>query len=102
VYWLWELYGKGRILDGVDERITKEIKEKEVEEVLVLGLACCHPNPHQRPSMKNVLQVLTGEVAPPEVPKERPAFVWPAAPPSFNDNSLIGSQLTPFTNLTGR
>ncbi|XP_028789836.1 probable L-type lectin-domain containing receptor kinase S.5 [Neltuma alba] len=107
VYWVWEMYGNGRTLDGVDRRIKKEIEEDEerVERVIVLGLACCHPNPHKRPSMKTVLQVLTGEVAPPEVPRERPAFVWPAAPPSFNvnDNSINSAQLTPpFTQLTGR
>lgn len=97
VYWVWELYGKGKILAAVDDRIREEIKEEQVVDVLVLGLACCHPNPHHRPSMLTVMQVLTGEAAPPVVPKERPAFVWPAMPPSFNldvDTSIIGSQLT--------
>lgn len=108
VYWVWEMYGKGRTLDGMDKRMKKETEEDEeqAERVIVLGLACCHPNPHERPSMKTVLQVLTGEVAPPAVPRERPAFVWPAAPPSFNvnDNSInSAAQLTPpFTQLTGR
>ncbi|KAI4300680.1 hypothetical protein L6164_034029 [Bauhinia variegata] len=107
VYWVWDLYGKGRILDSVDDRIAKEIKEKEqvVERVLVLGLACCHPNPHQRPSMNTVLKVLTGEASPPMVPKERPAFVWPAMPLSFKedaDSSMLAGQITPFTELAGR
>ncbi|KAK7835555.1 receptor-like protein eix1 [Quercus suber] len=65
--------------------------------MLVLALACCHPNPHQRPSMRTVLQVLTGEVPPPLVPTERPAFMWPAMPPSFNEdaeNFSSGSQLS--------
>ncbi|KAF7818947.1 putative L-type lectin-domain containing receptor kinase S.5 [Senna tora] len=99
------LHGKGRIREGVDGRIRKEeTKEEEVEKVMVLGLACCHPNPHHRPSMKTVMQVLTGEMAPPVVPEERPAFVWPATPPSFNDTSLTaaGSQLGLFTELIGR
>ncbi|KAF7804147.1 putative L-type lectin-domain containing receptor kinase S.5 [Senna tora] len=108
VYWVWELYGKGKILAAVDNRIRKEIKEEEVEDVLVLGLACCHPNPHHRPSMRTVMQVLTGEAAPPLVPKERPAFVWPAMPPSFKeevDNSITESQVTTFLEdleVTGR
>lgn len=102
VYWVWELHRMGRLVEGVDERIREETKEEEVERVLLLGLACCHPNPLRRPSMKIVLQVLTGEVAPPDVPKERPAFVWPATPPSFNDTSLSGAQLTLFTELTAR
>ncbi|CAJ1967425.1 unnamed protein product [Sphenostylis stenocarpa] len=106
VYWVWDLYGKGKIVGAVDSRLTKEgIKVEEVECVLVLGLACCHPNPHQRPSMRTVLQVLNGEAPPPEVPKERPAFMWPAMPPSFKeaeDSSLVQGTLTPFTEITGR
>ncbi|KAK7392790.1 hypothetical protein VNO78_21238 [Psophocarpus tetragonolobus] len=106
VYWVWDLYGKGNVVGAVDERLKKEeIKEEEVECVLVLGLACCHPNPHQRPSMRTVLQVLNGEATPPEVPMERPAFMWPAMPPSFKeaeDSSLIQGTLTPFTEITGR
>ncbi|KAK4281808.1 hypothetical protein QN277_013260 [Acacia crassicarpa] len=107
VYWVWEMYGNGKTLDGVDKRIKKEIEgdEERVERVIMLGLACCHPNPHKRPSMKTVSQVLTGEVAPPDVPRERPAFMWPAAPPSFNvhDSSVTSAGLTPpFTQLTGR
>ncbi|XP_027367407.1 probable L-type lectin-domain containing receptor kinase S.5 [Abrus precatorius] len=106
VYWVWELYGKDKIVGAVDKRLTNEvIKEEELEVVLMLGLACCHPNPHKRPSMRSVLQVLNGETPPPEVPTERPAFVWPALPPSFKENedcSLIQGSLTPFTDLTGR
>ncbi|CAE6016986.1 unnamed protein product [Arabidopsis arenosa] len=68
------------------------------------GLACCHPNPNLRPSMKTVLKVLTGETSPPDVPTERPAFVWPVMPPSFGvvDYSLTGSQDITLTELTGR
>ncbi|KAK7345160.1 hypothetical protein VNO77_15675 [Canavalia gladiata] len=109
VYWVWELYGKGKLVGAIDERLWKEekeiIKEEEVNIVLVLGLACCHPNPHQRPSMRTVLQVLKEEASPPEVPKERPAFVWPARPPTFKEDqdcSLIQGSLTPFTDITGR
>ncbi|XP_061356240.1 probable L-type lectin-domain containing receptor kinase S.5 [Gastrolobium bilobum] len=108
VYWVWKLYGKGTIVSAVDKKMSKEeeIKEEEVESVLVLGLACCHPNPHQRPSMRTVLQVLNGETPPPMVPKERPAFVWPAMPQSFKegeDTSLIQGSATPiFSDISGR
>ncbi|KOM34090.1 hypothetical protein LR48_Vigan02g024000 [Vigna angularis] len=106
VYRVWDLYGKGKVVGAVDARLKKEeIVEEEVDCVLVLGLACCHPNPHKRPSMRTVLQVLNGEAPPPEVPKERPVFMWPAMPPSFKDaedSSLIQGTLTPFTEITGR
>ncbi|KAM3686075.1 hypothetical protein ACJW31_11G169800 [Castanea mollissima] len=105
VHWLWDLHRQERILDAIDSRLTKAFDEEGMLSMLVLALACCHPNPHQRPSMRTVLQVLTGEVPPPLVPTERPAFVWPAMPPSFKEdaeNFSSGSQLSPFTELTGR
>ncbi|KAL1340999.1 hypothetical protein HN51_027499 [Arachis hypogaea] len=108
VYWVWELHGEGRIVSAVDKKISKEeMKDEEASRVLVLGLACCHPNPHHRPSMRTVLQVLNGEAQPPVVPQERPAFVWPAVPPSFNKGedtySVLNGQVTPiFTDITGR
>jgi serine/threonine protein kinase len=111
VYWVWELYGKGEIVSVVDQRITSEdneverVKWEEIEIVLVLGLACCHPNPNERPSMKTVLMVLNGEVSPPIVPMERPSFVWPAMPSSFKhceDSSLTSGTLTPITEVSGR
>ena len=105
MYWLWDLHRQERILDAIHPRLSTEFDEKGMLSMLVLALACCHPNPHQRPSMRTVLQVLTGEVPPPLVPTERPAFVWPSMPPSFREdaeNFSSGSQLSPFTKLTGR
>ncbi|KAL4341307.1 hypothetical protein GQ457_08G016690 [Hibiscus cannabinus] len=104
VNWVWDGYRKGSITSAADSRMEGEVNEKEVEGVLVLGLGCCHPNPHHRPSMRSIVQVLSGEADPPQVPQERPSFVWPAMPPSFSqiDYSLTGSQLTPFTELSGR
>ncbi|KAG8503949.1 hypothetical protein CXB51_002233 [Gossypium anomalum] len=104
VNWLWEHYKNGKITAAVDSRMDENFVENEAERVLILGLACCHPNPHYRPCMRTVLQVLLGEVDPPEVPQERPSFVWPAMPPSFTqmDYSLKGSQLNTFTEIEGR
>ncbi|KAH0971924.1 hypothetical protein GBA52_024080 [Prunus armeniaca] len=105
VYWLWDLYSRGRILDAVDSRLDGDIDEDDMARVLVLGLSCCHPNPHLRPSMRTVLKVLTREADPPALPTERPAFVWPAMPPSFKEDTefdLAGGQIPPFTELTGR
>lgn len=77
VDWVWDLYAMGRLLEAVDCRLHGEYDLEEMEDVLVLGLACCHPNPHERPPMSVALQVLRGEVAAPVPPLEKPAFVWP-------------------------
>ncbi|KAM3205527.1 hypothetical protein P3L10_028937 [Capsicum annuum] len=55
--------------------------------------------------MKNVLQILTGESVLPNIPTEKPAFVWPARAPSSNEaycDSLQEGQLTPIIVLSGR
>ncbi|KAM3690354.1 hypothetical protein ACJW31_09G115700 [Castanea mollissima] len=92
VHWLWELYNEGRMLGAVDSRLNMKFEEEGMSRMLVLALAYCFPNPHQRPSMKAVLQVLIG-----------PTFMWPAMPPSLKgntSNSLTKSQLFPFTELS--
>ncbi|KAF2289501.1 hypothetical protein GH714_036687 [Hevea brasiliensis] len=102
VHWVWDLYSKGRILSAADSRLNGDFATEDMECALILGLACCHPNPHKRPSMKIVLQVLKGEAAPPPVPNERPVFMWPALPPSFKELDISHGQITPFTELSGR
>lgn len=99
---VWEFYRKGRIIDAADPKLKGGFEEVEMECSLVLGLACCHPNPNKRPSMKIVLQVLKGEAAPPPVPSERPAFMWPPLPPSFKEVDISLGQITPFSELSGR
>lgn len=77
VDWVWKLYGMNRIVDAADPRLLGDFNSEQMERVLKLGLACCNPNPHERPSMGVAVQVLTGEVAAPLPPQEKPAFVWP-------------------------
>ncbi|RVW30786.1 putative L-type lectin-domain containing receptor kinase S.5 [Vitis vinifera] len=107
VDWVWENYRGGSILDVVDLQLNGIFSKEQAECVLVLALACCHPNPYQRPSMRTVLRVLAGEVAPPVIPMDRPAFVWPPAmPPSLNedlqDYTFSGDRNTPSSELIGR
>lgn len=104
-HWAWEFHKEGKIVEAVDERIEGQFVKEEMKNLLILGLACCQPSPIQRPTMKNVLQVLKGEANPPIIPNERPSFVWPPIPPSFKEdtnNLRKESQLTLFTELTGR
>jgi len=73
-YWLWEFHRMGRLLDAADHKLNREFAKDGLECLHLLGVACCHPNPHQRPSMRTVLQVLSGE-ATPLVPPESPAII---------------------------
>lgn len=83
--WVWEFYSLGVVTNAIDPKLNGEFNRNQAECMLILGLACCHPNPNMRPSMRTSLLVLTEELNLPEVPLEKPAFVWPAkAPASFS------------------
>lgn len=75
--WVWELHGEESITGVVDLRLNGGFDKVAARCVLELGLACCHSNSYDRPSMRNVLRVLIGEVAPPFVQVDKPAFTWP-------------------------
>ncbi|XP_065874852.1 L-type lectin-domain containing receptor kinase S.1 [Euphorbia lathyris] len=62
-----DLYVEGTLVEAADVRLKGEYGVEEMETVLKLGLACCHPDPEKRPSMKEVVAVLVGEdvAAPP-------------------------------------
>ncbi|XP_038685449.1 L-type lectin-domain containing receptor kinase S.1 [Tripterygium wilfordii] len=58
--WVRGLYAKERLVEAADDRLEGG-NRGEVVEMLKLGLACCHPDPQRRPSMKEVVAVLVGE-----------------------------------------
>lgn len=62
--WVRDLYAQGKVCEAADVRINgDEYKKEEIEGLLKLGLACCHPDPQRRPSMKEVVAMLVGEQA---------------------------------------
>ncbi|KAL6281049.1 hypothetical protein ACE6H2_017930 [Prunus campanulata] len=61
--WVRELYARGRVGEAADRRLEGQYEQEEMEVALKLGLACCHPDPQRRPSMKEIVAVLVGEAA---------------------------------------
>ncbi|KAK7392788.1 hypothetical protein VNO78_21236 [Psophocarpus tetragonolobus] len=102
VDWVWELHCKENITGAVDLRLNGHFDKAQAKCVLELGLACCNPNPYERPSMRTVLQMLIGEADPPFVALEKPAFTWPATAPVLSELSSQAtvSQNEPITELT--
>jgi serine/threonine protein kinase len=77
---VWQLHGagKGRVLEAVDRRLADgEFDEGDAERLLLLGLACSHPNPGERPTARAIVHILARSQQPPEVPASKPAFMWP-------------------------
>ncbi|RWR77345.1 L-type lectin-domain-containing protein [Cinnamomum micranthum f. kanehirae] len=89
VEWVWELYGRGLLLDAVDEKLEKEFDEAQIERLMVLGLWCAHPDHNLRPSIKQVIGVLNLEAPLPTLPSKMPVPTYFAPPmnPSFSYGS---------------
>ncbi|XP_060174528.1 L-type lectin-domain containing receptor kinase S.4-like [Lycium barbarum] len=68
---VWDKLGEGKILDVVDCRLKGEFNESEVLMVLKLGLMCSNNQPLARPSIRQVIRYLEGEIVMPEAPMAR-------------------------------
>ncbi|PON69849.1 GPCR kinase [Parasponia andersonii] len=85
VEWVWDLYGKGQVLEAADIRLGMEFDERQMESLMVTGLWCCHPDPTFRPSIKQVVSVLNFEAPLPNLPSKLPVPMYFV--PSFNISS---------------
>ncbi|KAG5042490.1 L-type lectin-domain containing receptor kinase S.4-like isoform X1 [Glycine soja] len=63
---VWNKYKQGRILDLVDPKLNGAFNEREVLMVLKLGILCSNAAPAARPSMRQVVRFLDGEVGLPD------------------------------------
>ncbi|MQM23885.1 hypothetical protein Taro_056955 [Colocasia esculenta] len=62
-----ECWRQGEVSEAADPRLGRDFEEREMVLVLMLGLHCCNPSPAARPGMRQVVQLLDGEMALPEL-----------------------------------
>lgn len=98
--WIWGLYGQGRVIEAADPRLNGEFDEEQMKRALILGLACSHPDPALRPSIRQALQVL---INPNEelmlLPSSRPVAIYVVLPPMAPLNSR---SISSYSNDVGR
>ncbi|KAJ8570685.1 hypothetical protein K7X08_037657 [Anisodus acutangulus] len=94
VEWVWRLHREGNLLNAVDSRLCGEFNEQEMRRVLMVGLACSHPDPMARPTMRIVVQMLEGEGEIPIVPRTRPSM-------SFSTSHLLMTLQDSDSDLNG-
>ncbi|KAF3435874.1 hypothetical protein FNV43_RR22966 [Rhamnella rubrinervis] len=80
VEWVWELYGIGKVLEAVDQRLGGVFDEKEMERLMIVGLWCAHPDHNLRPSIRQVIQVLNFEAPLPILPLNMPVPTYLTPP----------------------
>ncbi|PON98509.1 Serine/threonine protein kinase [Trema orientale] len=98
VEWVWDLYGKGQVLEAADIRLGMEFDERQMESLMVTGLWCCHPDPTFRPSIKQVVSVLNFEAPLPNLPSKLPVPMYFV--PSFNISSTSYTSSSATTSST--
>lgn len=80
VEWVWDLYGKGQLLEAADGRLSKEFDERQMECLMIVGLWCCHPDFTNRPSIRQVINVLNFEAPLPSLPSKLPVPMYYGPP----------------------
>ncbi|GFP86854.1 L-type lectin-domain containing receptor kinase ix.1 [Phtheirospermum japonicum] len=76
VEWVWSLYGIGKLMDGTDPNLSTGFEEREMEQLMVVGLWCVHPDSNCRPSIRQAIQVLNFEAPLPILPPELPVPMY--------------------------
>ncbi|CAI8617992.1 unnamed protein product [Vicia faba] len=80
VEWVWGLYGRGRILEAVDPRLSGDFDEEQIKCLMIVGLWCAHPDPNNRTSMRQAIQVLNFEASLPNLPSSMPVPTYAEGP----------------------
>ncbi|KAJ4978401.1 hypothetical protein NE237_009181 [Protea cynaroides] len=94
VEWVWSLHREGKLLSAADARLGSEFDEGEMTRVIMVGLACSHPDPSARPTMRCVVQMLIGEAQVPMIPKSKPSL-------SFSTSHLLMNLQDSVSDING-
>lgn len=72
VDWVWELWEKGKLIEAADLRLDEKFNCGNIERMLMVGLACVHPNHVKRLTIKEAARILRGEATLPVLPARKP------------------------------
>ncbi|BBM97845.1 protein MpRLK-Pelle_L-LEC1 [Marchantia polymorpha subsp. ruderalis] len=87
--YVWSSLSRGQLMSIVDRRLEGQFDESEITLVLLLGLICSHPDPSCRPSMRQVIQILSGDVPMVPVPASKPAPMYSSDLPQIHYQNLL-------------
>ncbi|KAF6166735.1 hypothetical protein GIB67_005611 [Kingdonia uniflora] len=85
VSWVWELYGSRTILEAGDPKLSMDFDEKQMEQLMIVGLWCANFDPNLRPSIRQAISVLNFESPLPNLPMKM------SLPTHFTTPSHVGA-----------
>ncbi|XP_042485838.1 L-type lectin-domain containing receptor kinase IX.1-like [Macadamia integrifolia] len=89
--WVWELYGRGKLLEAADPSQGVDFREQQIERLLVVGLWCAHPDYNLRPSISQAMQVLNFDPALPVLPPKMPLPTYFSSPSDMSTFAITSS-----------
>jgi serine/threonine protein kinase len=69
---VWELWGKGKLIEAADRRLMGKFEVVEMKRMLLVGLSCGHLDHEKRPSVREAARILRGEAPLPLLPARKP------------------------------
>ncbi|KAK2983197.1 hypothetical protein RJ640_018542 [Escallonia rubra] len=90
VEWVWDLYGKGKLLTAADPKLCATFDEQEMERLMVVGLWCAHPDSKLRSSIKQAIPILNCDPLLPIFPPKMPVATY-FAPPTYSFSVSYGA-----------
>ncbi|MCO5592622.1 hypothetical protein L7F22_046625 [Adiantum nelumboides] len=90
LHWVWDMFRQGQLLKVVDKRLDESnVILEEAQKLLIVALACSHPEPKARPSIRHAMEALNGRAALPSVPSSRPVASFCALPSMSRMSRLL-------------
>ncbi|KAH9736057.1 L-type lectin-domain containing receptor kinase S.4 [Citrus sinensis] len=102
VDWVWGKYREGRVLEVIDPKLNAEYDQSQVLMVLKLGLLCSNNSPAARPTMRQVVRCLEGELELPDTLRGPRSSDGDKAAEGFDDllNSFASSSFDKTTSCS--
>lgn len=90
---VWQLYRTSRLTEAADPCLRDKFPEKEVSDVLQIGLLCTQASVALRPSMDEIIQLLTDKDCEIPIPKQPPFLSANVLEPSSSIKSYSMNSL---------
>ncbi|CAM6093490.1 unnamed protein product [Calypogeia fissa] len=99
--WVWGLYSNDILLEAGDRRLQSACDPGEMIMFLKIGLLCCHPDPDERPTMREVLNIWKGTSPFPPLPRTKPVptFISKALAPVGDKTATMYTGYTQHSDL---